>query len=622
MVFDSLPFLAAAGPTPPWVYLVWTAIGLLIVGLTAWFLRSRKLSERSLQDVVHRLEEGHWVGRVKVGLLLGALGFMIYLWLFSTTGFKGLAHEKAIEQAQISREIARGNGFSTKMIRPAAMWLYQRNTGTFPVERQPDIFHAPLHPWINSWFILLAKDSWLMTTKMFQYPSDKIIAGLGLTFFLLSVLVSYFTAQRLFDRRLALLGMGLLVLCQRFWDFALSGLPQMLMLFLFSCAVHTLFRAVQAKVEEKSPLWWIVATGALFGLLALAHGLTMWIFAGALIFTVLYFRPYGRHAGIMLAVFMLFYGPWMIRNQKVCGTPVGLGWYSGLYAARGRTESLEMRTMKLTLDEITPRYFRKKVQSESLRQMADLYAFLGSVVVAPVFFLALLHLFKRPDTSVFRWCILLMWLGGFIGMGVFGFSERTPLHANDLHVLFVPVMAFYGLALVLVMWSRLQINVRLAWLGFVSTIYVISALPFIDSFLTLIGPPTTRVAWPPYIPPYIAIMNGWTNEKEIIASDMPWAVAWYADRKSLWLPITVKDFLDLNDYGRLDGRIVGLYLTPVTGNKAFLSEIVKGEYKEWAQFIMRNVSSRDFPLKYVTALPLENECIFYSDRDRWTNRED
>ncbi|MGB8170035.1 MAG: hypothetical protein WCF18_21205 [Chthoniobacteraceae bacterium] len=622
MAFDPIFLLDAAPPDTRWIFLTWVAVGLVVVGLVAWFLRSRRMSERSLQDVVHQLEEGHWVGRLKLGLLIGALGFMVYLWLFSNTGFKGLSHEKAIEQAQISREIARGNGFSSKMIRPAAMWLFQRNKGAFPVERQPDIFHAPLHPWINSWFILLAKDTWLMTTKTFQYPSDKIIAGLGLTFYFLAVLVNYFTAMRIFDRRLALLGMGLLFLCQRFWDFALSGLPQMLMLFLFSCAVHTLFRAVQAKVEERSPLPWMIATGAFFGLLALSHGLTMWIFAGALIFTLIYFRPYGRHAGIMLAVFMLFYGPWLIRNQKVCGTPVGLGWYSGLYGARGRSESYEMRSMKLTLDELTPRYFRRKVQHESLRQMDELYSLLGSVIAAPVFFLALLHLFKRPDTSVFRWCVLLMWLSAFIGMGVFGFSEADGLHANDLHVLFVPIMTFYGLALLLVMWSRLQITARLFWLGFVSAIYFVSALPFIDQTLELLGPPTGRVAWPPYIPPYIAIMNGWTNEKEIIASDMPWAVAWYADRRSLWLPMTVKDFLDLNDYGRLDGRIVGLYLTPITGNKAFIADIMKGEYKEWSQFITRNVSARDFPLKYVTGLPMDFECVFYSDRDRWTNRED
>jgi hypothetical protein len=309
---------------------------------------------------------------------------------------------------------------------------------------------------------------------------------------------------------------------------------------------------------------------------------------------------------------MVFYGPWLIRNQVVCGTPVGLGWYSGLYGARGNSESMEMRSMKLTLVDLTPRYFRRKVQNESLRQLDGLYSFLGNVVVAPVFFLALLHLFKRRDASVFRWCLFLMWISAFIGMAVFGFSERTGLFANDLHVLFIPMMTFYGLALVLVMWSRLQLTARFLWLGFISAIYLISALPFIDTLLELLGPPTGRVAWPPYIPPYIAIMNGWTNEKEIIVSDMPWAVAWYADRKSLWLPLTVKDFLDLNDYGRLDGRIVGLYLTPITGNRAFVSEIVKGEYKEWSQFILRNVSAKDFPLKYVTALPMERMSVSFS----------
>ena len=622
MLIDTVVMAQAVEESSSWLYFLWFGLAVVIVGALAWLVKSRHFSERSVQELVHRLEEGGWAGRLKLALLLGALGFMIYLWLFSNTGFKGLSHEKAIEQAEIAREIARGHGFSTKMIRPAAMWLFQRNTGTFPVDQQPDIFHAPLSPWINSWFILLAKDSWHMTTKMFQYPPDKIIAGVGLAFFFLSVLVNYFIARRIFDRRLALLVIGLLLVCERFWDFALSGLPQMLMLFLFSCAIYTLFRAVDARCHERSPLRWVIATGAFFGLLALAHGLTMWIFCGALRFSAFYIRPYGRHALIMAAVFMVFYGPWLIRNERVCGTPVGLGWYSGLYLARGNTEAYEMRSMKLTLDDLTPRYFRRKMQIESMRQLDELYAYLGCVVVAPVFFLALLHLFKRPETSAFRWCVLLMWISAFIGMSVFGFPEREGLKSNDLHILFVPIMAMYGLALVLVMWSRLLVSARLIWLGFVTALYLVSALPFVDELLELLGPPTGRVAWPPYIPPYIAIMNGWTTEKEIIASDMPWAVAWYADRKSLWLPITVKDFLDLNDYGRLNGRIVGLYLTPVTGNKAFIADIMKGDYKEWAQFITRNVNARDFPLKYVTALPIENECVFYSDRDRWTNRED
>ena len=103
---------------------------------------------------------------------------------------------------------------------------------------------------------------------------------------------------------------------------------------------------------------------------------------------------------------------------------------------------------------------------------------------------------------------------------------------------------------------------------------------------------------------------------------MPWAVAWYAERKSLWLPETIQDFVDLNDYKKLNGAVVGLYLTPVSGNRGFLGDIVKGEYKEWAPFILRNVSTREFPLKVSTVMPVDNECIFYSDRDRWTVRED
>ena len=92
-------------------------------------------------------------------------------------------------------------------------------------------------------------------------------------------------------------------------------------------------------------------------------------------------------------------------------------------------------------------------------------------------------------------------------------------------------------------------------------------------------------------------------------------------RKSLWIPMTIKDFMALNDDNKLHGRIVGLYLTPITGNKALISEIVKGEYKEWSPFIMRRMELRDFPLKAATGRPKDGACIFLSDRARWTNRE-
>ena len=606
-------------------------------------------TETKVQEFVHKLEEGGWVKGVKVLVICSAILFNLYLWFFRApqdAGFKGLAHEKSIEQAQIAREISRGNGFTTKMIRPAALWLFQDKMQDFPVNAQPDIYHAPLHPYINAGVFVVTDwfngkfqkagksggmASWItyekvMNTSILIYAYDKFIAGVQVLFFLLAVVVNYFTARRLFDDRLAAFTACMVLICERFWEFSMSGLPQMLMLFLFSCAAYAMVRAIEQKSSGKSPIGWLSAAAVCFGLLALSHGITLWIFAGALLFVGLFFRPLGRDVAIMALIVGAMYAPWVLRNYQVCGHPLGLGWYSGLHILRG-TEATLMRGLEVSLSELSPLTFRSKVQSETLAQMGELYNFLGQSLMAPVFFVALLHLFKKPETSHFRWALLLMWLSAVVGMSVFGMPDRGSLKANDLHVLFIPLMIAYGLGFVLVMWTRLEINIKLVRLAFLSVLFFLSSLPFIDATLKRMRGGGMPVAWPPYVAPYIALMGGdpekgWVKPDEVIASDMPWAVAWYADRKSLWLPKTIQDYVTLNDYKALKGSIVGLYLTPVSGNRGFLNEIVKGEYSEWAPFILRNVQAREFPLKVSTVMPIDNECIFYSDRDRWTQRED
>ena len=53
---------------------------------------------------------------------------------------------------------------------------------------------------------------------------------------------------------------------------------------------------------------------------------------------------------------------------------------------------------------------------------------------------------RKPPA--FRWCIISMWLWcSVFGMAVFGMPEGTNIRANDLHILFMPLMTFYGLAL-------------------------------------------------------------------------------------------------------------------------------------------------------------------------------
>ena len=204
-----------------WVGLsVFFAVLLGIAGLAYWLIQRQHVSEIGIQEFVHRLEEGGMVRWVKLALLLSAIFFMIGMWFFDVTlpivsqapnGFRGLSHEKAIEQAQIAREIERGNGFSTKVIRPAALWQLEQKGRDFPLERTPDTYHAPLPPFINAWvfkgtdamnrlfrsasgpmqfFSRFVYDE-TMTKKGIVYAYDKIIAFTQLVFFLLAVLVTF-----------------------------------------------------------------------------------------------------------------------------------------------------------------------------------------------------------------------------------------------------------------------------------------------------------------------------------------------------------------------------------------------------------------------------------------------
>jgi len=84
--------------------------------------------------------------------------------------------------------------------------------------------------------------------------------------------------------------------------------------------------------------------------------------------------------------------------------------------------------------------------------------------------------------------------------------------------------------------------------------------------------------------------------------------------------MTVHDFIDLNDYNRSRAASWAFISRPITGNQPFISGIMKGEYKEWAPFIMRTVNTKEFLSKAVTGLPIDGECV-YSATGPLTNHE-
>jgi hypothetical protein len=170
------------------------------------------------------------------------------------------------------------------------------------------------------------------------------------------------------------------------------------------------------------------------------------------------------------------------------------------------------------------------------------------------------------------------------------------------------------MAYLFVLWNRLDLRGALLRKIFVSGLLFVCAIPML---LTLFAGQKNPINWPPYVPPYIAIIRDWFDEDEMICSDMPWAIAWYAQRSSLLLPESIRAFNLIHDYHRTSQPIRGLYLTPVTGDQPLFSGIYKGAYEEWAALITRPPQLRGFPLTAFVPLPIDGQCILFSDRARW-----
>jgi len=98
---------------------------------------------------------------------------------------------------------------------------------------------------------------------------------------------------------------------------------------------------------------------------------------------------------------------------------------------------------------------------------------------------------------------------------------------------------------------------------------------------------------------------------------MPWAVAWYSDRRSLWLPAKLKTLTEFYDLETLGAPIAGIYLTPVSRDLRFASQISNGEYRDWLPLVLPDRKAlEDFPLRLVVGVA-DGQCLFFSDTPRW-----
>ena len=607
-----------------------------------------------LQEVIHKLEVGG--GSRVFRVTLAVLAVLVLTGGYNWRAFRNMATQEAMDSAQLARNISQGKGYTTLFIRPFSIYLVKKRNQHLrgmPApdttadlaqlkEMHPDIANPPVYPVLLAGlmkvlpfnYILPSKPVpfWSNDSRFWRFQPDFLIALFNQLLFFVVILVTFLLARRLFDSAVAWLSGALLLGSELFWRFSVSGLSTMLLMLIFLGLAWCL---VFFDREAREPKWGatgIMVVAALAGAMVGLGGLTRYAF-GWLIFPVLLFVILfgGRQRVVLtlitLATFTVVLGPWLARNYMVSGTPFGTASFSVLQSTMIFPENRLERSLEPDLSRIylTPFWIKLMTNLRQIMQ-GDLPKLGGSWITA-FFLVGLLVGFRNLTVRRLRYFLLgcLPVLVIIQALGRTQLSEESPeINSENLLILLAPLVLVYGVSLFYLLID--QINLPFPEMRFL-VIGIFSVAACLPMILTFLPPKTIPVVYPPYYPPAIQTIAGWMKEKDLVMSDVPWAMAWYGQRQSVWLtlrckrdardPITREDFFAINDYQK---TINILYLTPQTMDSRFLSQWYRAGELSWGSFILETLVKKkvpeDFPLNQMPVgwLP---EQIILADWERW-----
>lgn len=443
--------------------------------------------------------------------VLMLVGPPLLLFVYFKTMFPGLTNPDALDYAQLGRNLSGGHGFVTSILRPLAL-----THGSNPLA-QPDVTHGPLFPFLLalSFGVLGAKDT-----------TVAIVSGL---FYLLTVPVLYRLGVRVFSRAVGLLAALIFVFNALMLEYASSGLPITLYVFLMTCLLLVVFNiaTVSRHADPKLPRSQYVLAGVLMALLFLTEPLFFWVVP--FLVGALYALTPGRKMPGMLALLApmaLLMLPWMMRNMTLTGNPIfGLRgteiWMNTKGHYPGYTAYRQFPADIIPGVEV----FKAVVQKLLLGAGQIIQAFpqvTASWVLA--FFLpCLLFRFTDTATNALRRVMMLCLLGLFVGSLVF--RVQMPLF-----VAIIPTMLIFSVAYLLHLTQQAKLN-RASLVLVTSLMAAAIGFPLLSDMLLIEKTQGLKEAG-------TARMLGKAMQRDEVAlSDQPWIVAWYADRPAIWVPM-------------------------------------------------------------------------------------
>ncbi len=602
--------------------------------------------ETSVQSAVFQIEMGR--GKKVIQWVLLVLLAATLCLIYSASQFRsGLSKREAIDMAQLARNLARGEGFTTHVIRPLSLWqleqhgwdIQDKDTRDRLINQLPDISNPPLYPFVLAeLFKILPKSMFKYNEVDHIFPAERwIILPFSQLCLLASILITYLWAKQLFDGRVAAMVGWLMLFSDTLWSYGVSGLPTNLLLLLLLLSVYCLFLA-DGRLNPPEPagdaaprvapagvpgavMALVIGSAVLLGLCFLTRYLAGFFLVPLTIYAASIFRrrTAALWAGVYVAVFLAVITPWLVRNERVSGSLIGVAKYELIERSGAiQGEALQRSYKPDFTDAYSLRSLTSKFLGSARQNLLANLRLIGSDFLVFFFGVGLMYGFRRPDATRLRGVLLGGLAAAIVAMSLIGSDpERTSPDVNggNLLVLFLPLVAIFGVAFFYLLLDRIAFRIKLTRALAIGAFAALNVSPMI---FTMLPPRPSQFPYPPYIPPITRWVAGLFQPNELGCSDLPWSMAWDGDRRAVWLPMSIDEFYEINDFVTPKG-VQFMMLTPYFLDGKRESEIMKGEFKGWAALIQGQIRS-DFPLKAYIVVPPENQQILFADYARWAKK--
>ena len=574
--------------------------------------------ETGMQNLVYQMDVG--TGRRVIQTALFALFAFAMAALYTFSNFQGLREPRAMEEAQLARNLAVQGRLTTQCVRPLSMWRVAERSadGSASIQAHPDLLHPPLWPALLSGVFRTGSGPkpGAPTTALVN-GWDYAPVALNHLFTVLSALWVWLIGRKLFDRRVGALSAGAFLVSDLVWRQSLAGADLSAAMFFALGAVYAALWAAELPVgagpqQEQGSVWrWLVPL-VLASVATAAAFLTRYA-AGSLLLLVFLFLGTSRRshpwakACLYAALVALLAAPWMMRNVAASGNPFGLVFHEMLadtYLFPG--DSLA-RSIRPEMPDAGAALYAVQVKMiANLRAFfADGFGWGGAGILLGLFSAMFLHRFVRPASRTLRWCILPAALLSALFASAFGAESLRAL------AIYWPLAIVYGWAFFLVLLDRLQFEIRFFPAAAVSVVMFLTGLPLLINVL----PPRTGLPYPPYHHRFIGWVSTLASPEECLVTDIPWAVAWYGGKTAILLPKDIDGFYEIEAKHQ---KIALAYFTTITRDKPWvrsLSDPTSPEYS-WYQVFAAGKVPGNFPLTYGRFLAGSDQLIL-ADRPRW-----